>query len=61
MDQNGSGLAVVSSLDDPVRRSLYEFVSGSAEPVGRDAAAAAVGSAGRWRRITWTSWSDWAC
>ena len=43
MDQNGSGLAVVSSLDDPVRRSLYEFVSGSAEPVGRDAAAAAAG------------------
>ena len=42
MDQNGSGLAVVSSLDDPVRRSLYEFVSGSAEPVGRDEAAAAV-------------------
>ena len=43
MTQNGSGLAAVSSLDDPVRRSLYEFVSGSAEPVGRDAAAAAAG------------------
>ncbi len=43
MGQNGSGLAAVSSLDDPVRRSLYEFVSGSAEPVGRDAAAAAAG------------------
>jgi predicted ArsR family transcriptional regulator len=43
MGQNGSGLAAVSSLDDPVRRSLYEFVSGSAEPVGRDAAAAATG------------------
>ena len=44
--QNGSGLAAVSSLDDPVRRSLYEFVSGSAEPVGRDAAAAAAGIGG---------------
>jgi predicted ArsR family transcriptional regulator len=43
MGQNGSGLAAVSSLDDPVRRSLYEFVSGSAEPIGRDAAAAATG------------------
>ncbi|MGI8448523.1 MAG: helix-turn-helix transcriptional regulator [Streptosporangiaceae bacterium] len=43
MEQNGSGLAAVSSLDDPVRRSLYEFVSGSAEPVGRDEAAAAAG------------------
>jgi predicted ArsR family transcriptional regulator len=43
MGQNGSGLAAVSSLDDPVRRSLYEFVSASAEPVGRDAAAAATG------------------
>jgi predicted ArsR family transcriptional regulator len=43
MDENESGLAVVSSLDDPVRRRLYEFVSRSAAPVGRDEAAAAVG------------------
>jgi predicted ArsR family transcriptional regulator len=42
MDENGSSLAVVSSLDDPVRRSLYEFVSGRGQPVGRDEAAAAV-------------------
>jgi predicted ArsR family transcriptional regulator len=43
MDGNGSGLAVVSSLGDPVRRSLYEFVSGRGRPVGRDEAATAVG------------------
>lgn len=43
MEQNGSGLAALSSLGDPVRRSLYEFVSKSAEPVGRDQAAAAAG------------------
>jgi predicted ArsR family transcriptional regulator len=33
----------VSSLDDPVRGRLYEFVSGRSEPVGRNEAAAAVG------------------
>jgi predicted ArsR family transcriptional regulator len=38
-----SGLAALSGLDDPVRGRLYEFVSGSAEPVGRDEAAAAAG------------------
>jgi predicted ArsR family transcriptional regulator len=43
MDEHESGLAVVSSLDDPVRRRLYEFVSRSPQPVGRDEAAAAVG------------------
>jgi predicted ArsR family transcriptional regulator len=43
MEQNGSGLAALSGLDDPVRRRLYEFVSGRAEPVGRDEAAAAAG------------------
>ena len=43
MDQNGSGLAALSSLDDPVRRSLYEFVAERDEPVGRDQAAAAAG------------------
>ena len=36
-------LASVSSLDDPVRRRLYEVVSGRAEPVGRDDAARAAG------------------
>ena len=36
-------LAALSSLDDPVRRRLYEFVSGRAEPVGRDEAAGAAG------------------
>ena len=43
MDEHESGLAVVGSLDDPVRRRLYEFVSRSLQPVGRDEAAAAVG------------------
>jgi predicted ArsR family transcriptional regulator len=33
----------VSSLDDPVRRRLYEVVCGRTEPVGRDEAAAAAG------------------
>src|SRR5690242_15478751 len=36
-------LASLSSLDDPVRGSLYEFVSGCGRPVSRDEAAAAVG------------------
>jgi predicted ArsR family transcriptional regulator len=36
-------LASVSSLEDPVRRRLYEIVSSRLEPVGRDEAAAAAG------------------
>ena len=36
-------LASLSSLDDPVRRRLYEVVRERAEPVGRDEAAAAAG------------------
>jgi predicted ArsR family transcriptional regulator len=36
-------LASLSSLDDRVRARLYEVVSASAEPVGRDEAAAAAG------------------
>ena len=36
-------LASVSSLDDPVRRRLYEVVRERTEPVGRDEAAAAAG------------------
>jgi predicted ArsR family transcriptional regulator len=43
MKQDNPGLAAVSGLDDPVRRRLYEFVSGRAGPVGRDEAAAAAG------------------
>lgn len=37
-----SGIAAVGGLDDPVRRSLYVYVSGRDEAVGRDEAAAAV-------------------
>src|SRR6201987_2708125 len=36
-------LASLSSLDDPVRRRLYQVVCERAEPVGRDEAAAAAG------------------
>jgi predicted ArsR family transcriptional regulator len=36
-------LASVSSLEDPVRRQLYDIVSSRPEPVGRDEAAAAAG------------------
>jgi predicted ArsR family transcriptional regulator len=43
MTQNDGGLRALSSLDDPVRGRLYEFVSEHAEPVGRDEAAAAAG------------------
>jgi predicted ArsR family transcriptional regulator len=39
------GSGVLGSLADPTRMSLYEFVAGSAEAVGRDEAAAAVGIA----------------
>src|SRR5215813_11940355 len=43
MDGNQSGLAAVSSLEDPVRARLYQVVSASPEPTGRDEAAAAAG------------------
>jgi predicted ArsR family transcriptional regulator len=36
-------LTSVSTLSDPVRAQLYDFVTSSREPVGRDEAAAAVG------------------
>ncbi len=38
-------VAAVASIADPLRRSLYDFVSSSASPVSRDDAAAAVGVA----------------
>lgn len=43
LPRNRPDLASLSSLDDPVRGRLYEFVSGRCAPVGRDEAAAAVG------------------
>ena len=43
MDGDTSGLAAVSSLDDPVRARLYDVVSASSAAVGRDEAAAAAG------------------
>src|SRR5689334_22798213 len=36
-------VAAVALLDEPNRRRLYEFVTSSPDPVGRDAAAAALG------------------
>jgi predicted ArsR family transcriptional regulator len=39
----GPDLASLSSLDDPVRRRLYEVVTRRAGPVGRDEAASAAG------------------
>ena len=39
------GSGVLGALADPTRMSLYEFVAGSTEAVGRDEAAAAVGIA----------------
>jgi predicted ArsR family transcriptional regulator len=41
--QDDPALTSVSTLSDPVRARLYDFVAGSQEPVGRDEAAAAVG------------------
>jgi predicted ArsR family transcriptional regulator len=43
VSQEGSGLAAVSSLEDPVRARLYEVVCEHAGPVSRDMAAAAAG------------------
>lgn len=37
------GIGAISALDDPARRALYELIAGSAEPIGRDAAATALG------------------
>lgn len=39
----GDDLGVLSSLAEPIRRSLYDFVSSAPESVTRDAAAEAVG------------------
>ncbi len=43
MNRDEQRLALVYGLDDPVRRKLYDFVSASAEPVGREEAAAELG------------------
>jgi predicted ArsR family transcriptional regulator len=43
LPSKGQDLASLSSLDDPVRRRLYEIVSQRTEPVGRDEAASAAG------------------
>ncbi len=43
LPSHGPDLASLSTLDDPVRRRLYEFVSRQEGPVGRDEAAAAAG------------------
>jgi predicted ArsR family transcriptional regulator len=43
LSPGGPDLASLSSLDDPVRRRLYEVVTGQPGPVGRDEAASAAG------------------
>ena len=43
MDVGHSGMAAVSSLDDPVRARLYQVVGAQSAPIGRDEAAAAAG------------------
>src|SRR5215208_5795625 len=40
--QQHAAIDELAVLGEPVRRALYDFVSGQREPVGRDAAAAAV-------------------
>ena len=42
MSGNGDDLSVVSLLDDPVRRRLYDWVVSQARPVGREEAAKAL-------------------
>jgi predicted ArsR family transcriptional regulator len=42
-DERVAELESVGALTEPVRRALYDFVAASPEPVGRDAAAAAIG------------------
>ena len=39
----GDDLELLGSLAEPIRRSLYEFVAGAADAVGRDAAAEELG------------------
>jgi predicted ArsR family transcriptional regulator len=43
LSSDRADLAALSSLDDPVRRRLYEVVTQQARPVGRDEAASAAG------------------
>lgn len=43
MNRDEQRLALVYGLDDPVRRRLYDYVSASAEPVGREEAASELG------------------
>jgi predicted ArsR family transcriptional regulator len=45
MPNRADDIEAVALLDEPVRRALYEWVVAQGEPVGRDAAAAAVGVA----------------
>jgi predicted ArsR family transcriptional regulator len=43
LSPGGPDLASLSTLDDPVRRRLYEVVTRQTEPMGRDEAAAGAG------------------
>lgn len=43
MPSDPRAIGAVAALDEPVRRSLYDWVAAASQPVSRDAAAAAVG------------------
>lgn len=45
MDEQAADVVGIAALADPLRRRLYRFVARSAEPVGREAVAEAVGIA----------------
>ncbi len=47
-------VAPLSALDDPVRRRLYDYVCEQDQPVSRDQASGAAGSAARSRPTTST-------
>lgn len=58
-----TALAGLASLDEPVRRRLYEYVRQQDQPVSREAAAAAAGIRGTrrypgWRRARLVLWSS---
>ena len=44
-DTQSARLAAVASIHDPLRRALFDFISASGTPVGRDEAAQALGMA----------------
>ena len=54
-------VSALSSLDDPVRRRLYDYVCERGGPVSATRPVPQPASAGRWRHTTWTSWKERGC